>query len=360
MAGSILEQYRIADLLNWYNHKQLVPNPEFQRRNVWTLTAKVFLIDTILRELPIPKIYIRTKVDLVTQKSYRELVDGQQRIKAIIEFAQDKFALTDRASEFSGETYSSLSEEQKRIFLSYPIGVSQLINASDTEVLEVFARLNSYTINLNSAELRHAKFQGPFRWAVHELAKKWEILWEKYAVVSVRERLRMGDDSLMAEMFGIILNGVTDGGQPKITRLYSTYDKAFTQQKEVEEKVSSTLSYIVQNLEDAILGTPLARAPHFLMLFAAVAHALHGIPKGDLQEHPQRNPDALRDVQLAVENLTLLANVISSSGFIDSGDIMHEFEMHDFATASASTTHRIKSRALRFPYYYKALLPARL
>jgi hypothetical protein len=47
VAGSTLEQYRIADFLDWHSKKLLVLNPEFQRRAVWTTSAKILLVDTV-------------------------------------------------------------------------------------------------------------------------------------------------------------------------------------------------------------------------------------------------------------------------------------------------------------------------
>src|SRR3546814_15892 len=113
---SFLEQYRIADFLDWHKEKRLVLNPEFQRGSVWTAAAKTYLIDTILRQLPMPKVYLRTRVDLESKKSIREVVDGQQRLRAIIEFSDDKFALSKRAGEFAGTRYSTLQTElQERL-----------------------------------------------------------------------------------------------------------------------------------------------------------------------------------------------------------------------------------------------------
>jgi hypothetical protein len=90
-------------------------------------------------------------------------VDGQQRLRTIIDFAEDKFTLGVRAKEFQGLRYSSLSDELKERFLEYRISVDQLMDASDDSVLEIFARLNSYTVPVNAPELRHAKYQGDFR-----------------------------------------------------------------------------------------------------------------------------------------------------------------------------------------------------
>jgi hypothetical protein len=53
VATSNLEQYRVADILEWYEKKQLVLNPLFQRRSVWSAAAKTYLVDTLLRQLSI-------------------------------------------------------------------------------------------------------------------------------------------------------------------------------------------------------------------------------------------------------------------------------------------------------------------
>jgi len=55
--AEILEQFRITDFLDWNRQKALEINREFQRRSVWTPAARSYLIDTILRKFPIPKIY---------------------------------------------------------------------------------------------------------------------------------------------------------------------------------------------------------------------------------------------------------------------------------------------------------------
>lgn len=356
MANSILEQYRIADFLQWFKEKALVPNPFFQRGSVWVPAARVFLIDTILRRLPIPKIYMRTKIDLKTKKSIREIVDGQQRLRTIIDFSEDKILLTKRAGEFAGSKYSSLSDEHKEIFLTYAIGVEQLINASDVDVLEIFSRLNSYNVTLNAPEQRHAEFQGDFKWAVHKASNEWSVLWEEYKIVSTRERVRMLHDSFMAEMFGVVLEGVRDGGQAKIYKLYKEYDGAFPQEVEARTKIDDACNFIKANLGELLQQPPtavLCGQPHFLMLFAAVAHGMFGIPPGQMDDlMPQRSDQFFSNPDQAKENLRVIGQ-----------GLMGEIEvptLNEFFLASASSTQRIASRRIRFPIYYKALLPAPL
>lgn len=356
MANSILEQYRIADFLQWFKEKALIPNPYFQRGAVWVPAARVFFVDTILRRLPIPKIYIRTTLDLRTKKSVREIVDGQQRLRTIIDFSEDRLTLTKRAGDFAGLKYSTLSDEQKETFLTYAIGVEQLINASDADVLEIFSRLNSYNVMLNAAEQRHAEFQGDFKWAIHRAARDWDALWEKYEIVTTRERVRMLHDSFMAEMFGIVLEGVTDGGQARIYRLYRKYNDEFARERETRDKIDRVCNFITTNLDDVLLQPPgnlLCNQPHFLMLFAAAAHGLVGIPVGQITgDMPRIDPSFFADPGQTRENLRTIAQLINLE--------VDALGLADFVLASRATTQRIASRRIRFPVYCRAFLPAPL
>lgn len=347
---SILEQYRVSDFLEWYREQKLELNPDFQRGSVWTPAARGYLIDTILRQLPVPKIYLRTKIDVLTKRSVREVVDGQQRLRAILDFGNDQFVLSKRAGEFAGFKYSTLPSDLQQVFLSYPLAVDQLLNASDDDVLEVFARLNSYSVQLNSAEKRHASYQGEFKWAVREASRRWSVLWDRFHVIGVRQRVRMEDDSLMAEMFGVILDGVTDGGQTNVDKIYKEYDDKFDPQGEVPKRVDDVLSFFVETLGDFLRDSPILNGPHFLMLFSALAHAIHGIPPGDMDDDfPVRSPDTLTDLGAARNNLLQLSSIIGA------GDLPNGYE--DFWRASKASTQRIASRRVRFPYFYRALSP---
>ena len=160
----------------------------------------------------------------------------------------------------------------------------------------------------------------------------------------------MLDDSLMAELFGIILEGVMDGGQPRITGLYKKYDNKFKSDDPVIDRVNNALDFIVSNFADDLIGTPILNAPHFLMFFSAVAHSLFGIPKGAMADRmPGRNEAALSDLDDARNQLLELAVAI------DSDEPIVGYE--DFWRASRGSTQRIASRRIRFPTFYEALIP---
>lgn len=345
----MLEQYKIADFVEWDKRKTLNLRPDFQRGEVWSPVARSYLVDTILRDFPVPKIYIRSRVNVETQKTVREVVDGQQRLRAILAFANNKMRVSMRASEFHGLTYETLSEELKERFLTYPLAVDQLVNADDATVLEVFARINTYTVTLNPAERRHAKFQGEFKSAVRGMSRKWDGLMAK--VLSVRNRVRMLNDSLVAEMFGIAMEGLQDGGQAEIDKLYQRLDAPSAPEeprKKAARVVDSVLTFVHENLEEEFADTPLMKPPHFLMLFAALAHCGHGIPKGMLDDLPDSRKKFPECAPAVMDGLRRLAAAIEK-------EPEYNDDLREFWRASSKTTHRMPSRKVRFGAFLKAL-----
>lgn len=351
----MLQAYPISDLVQWMKEKTLVLNPDFQRRSIWPQPAKSYFINTLLEGLPIPNIYMRSVTDPTDMRTYREIVDGQQRLRTILDFVENRIRLGPNASAFAGMKYEDLDESEKKCLLAYQIGVVQLFGATDDKVLDIFNRLNAYGLSLNSQELRHGKFQGGkyrgmFRGAVIEASNRWGVLWDRHKVVSVSARVRMADDELMAQMLGVVLEGVQDGGQRTINRLYNKYDEDLS--VDSISNLDKTLEYIVGNLEE-VLRPRLSNAPHFLLLFAAVAHALFSIPKGDLGDSllPCRDGQALSDLSMAIQNLLTLTEVLD----VEESEVPSRF-VH-FKQASARTTQRLRSRAMRFVTMYEALLP---
>lgn len=343
----MLEQFRISDFLEWNVAKTLRLNPDFQRGSVWSPAARIMLIDTILRDLPVPKIFIRSKIDVLSKKTIREIVDGQQRLRAIIDFADDKITLSKRAKEYEGYKFSTLNQDLQEQFLSYPLAVDQLVNANDATVLDIFARLNSYNVKLNAAELRHAAYQGDFKTSVHEAALRYFDLWHQYEIFSSREMVRMESDSLVAEMFVTLLQGVSDGGSDKIDRAYKKYDPdGQFDRNEIEHKFNTSMHYIFTEIAPRLQEYVVLKPPHLLMLFAAVAHALVGIPQGALDRLPdQTQPNT--ESNIVADRLSELAALILSKE--------EPALSKEFWRASRSSTQRIASRRERFLPFYLAV-----
>ena len=110
--------FGIGDFVEWDKNNQLVLNPAFQRRSVWSDKAKSYLMDTILRGKPIPKFFIRQTINVSTKSSIREVVDGQQRLRTILSFIKDGFVVSrTQNSEFGGKRFSRLLKNASILLL---------------------------------------------------------------------------------------------------------------------------------------------------------------------------------------------------------------------------------------------------
>ena len=114
---------QISDIVQWNEKGELELSPKYQRNNVWNEKAKTYLIDTIIRGLPIPPIFLRQRIDITTKSVSREIIDGQQRIRAILEYVVDeKYAIKKSYNkEYGGKKYSDLDEDAQEAILEYEI-----------------------------------------------------------------------------------------------------------------------------------------------------------------------------------------------------------------------------------------------
>lgn len=347
MQGSTPQVYTIADFLKWHDDKELVLNPKFQRGSVWSPQARTYLIDSILRGYPIPKILLRTEVDRDTRRTKRDVVDGQQRLKTIIDFSSDKLVLGTKAREFRGLKYSQLENELKDRFLSYKLTCEQLLNAGDDDVLEVFVRINSYAVPVSEAELRNARFVSEFASLVRETVEEHRDLWQ-LGVVSDRDRVRMVDQSLIAETYSILASGIRDGAEADITKFYESMNK---QGASIPDKniVDSALTFTVNLLQD-FKSEPIVARPHFLIIYAAVLYGWGKLPDGrldfDFKDAPTRVQIENADADAVRQSFATLNSALTNDDQLDGFESLR---------AARSTSQRMKSRQVRFEYFTRAL-----
>jgi hypothetical protein len=129
--------------------------PEYQRGEVWSLPKRQLLIDSILRQFDIPKIYLR-KLTGNALHDY-QIVDGQQRLTSIWWFLNDEFALAESDDDpaWSGKRCSQLSKPLRRRLDQFKLVTAIIENASQDHVRELFARLQKGE-RLTPAELRNS------------------------------------------------------------------------------------------------------------------------------------------------------------------------------------------------------------
>jgi uncharacterized protein with ParB-like and HNH nuclease domain len=76
----------IQSLYRSYRDGSLIVNRQYQRKLVWTVAEKQKLIDSILKDYPLPLFLLADKGLDGTEASKLEVIDGMQRLNAIFSF----------------------------------------------------------------------------------------------------------------------------------------------------------------------------------------------------------------------------------------------------------------------------------
>ncbi|MCM1161345.1 MAG: DUF262 domain-containing protein [Roseburia sp.] len=197
----------ISDIRDWNSNNRLELRPDFQRNEVWSRAAQIMLIDTIIQGIPIPKVYIKSVMN--DGKTYRIVIDGQQRLTAILKFVQNEFPLKKPyAGEYQNKKFNELPDDVQNEILRYKIDIDEIFNPTDEEIRDLYSRVNKYTVQLNKQELRRADFPGDFISLAEELAEN--KFFEQAKIFSVKQRRRMLDVEYVEELLTILLKGIQD------------------------------------------------------------------------------------------------------------------------------------------------------
>jgi hypothetical protein len=134
--------------------------PDFQRGEVWSEAKRQKLIDTILRGWQVPPIHLVS----LHGTSELEVLDGQQRLAAIRDFAANQLRIDGKTKPLDkdilaldGRRFASLPPPLQRRFNQYPIRVFTITEYEPDEPYELFYRLNQPT-TLTASEQRNAFF----------------------------------------------------------------------------------------------------------------------------------------------------------------------------------------------------------
>ena len=176
----------VKDLVELSQEGFLAPNPEYQRGEVWKLPQQKKLLDSLMRGYELPIIYlhdIKRTVAGKTQERY-EIIDGQQRIKALRLFVEGGFPLynvEDSAAKFpaflqgyecpwGGKDFDGLPGDLRSKVLDTKLRVALIKTEDKNEVRDLFVRLQS-GLPLNAQEKRDS-YPGDFTDFVLKLGGK--------------------------------------------------------------------------------------------------------------------------------------------------------------------------------------------
>lgn len=193
--------------LNKYNFE-----PEYQRKgNVWSDEKKSFLIDSILKNYPMPPIFLHQQIDSESGATIYNIIDGKQRLSSILQFINNELELPSDYdvgafgdARLNSKKFSDLKDELqdfKMQFWKYVLTV-EYIEAEDLDIINnVFDRLNRNGEPLEAQELRNAKYaKSKLLELINSLISN--INWEDLGKVKIN---RMQDAEFVSELVFLLL-----------------------------------------------------------------------------------------------------------------------------------------------------------
>jgi hypothetical protein len=263
--------YAISDIRDWSKENRFELQPDFQRKEVWSKPAQIALIDTILRDIPIPKIYIKSILHDDDEKTYRIVVDGQQRLNAILLFLNNKLKLRMPHAEeqYHGMFYKDLPYNIRRQFLAYQLDFNDLTNPTDEEVRDLYARVNKYTVQLNKQELRRADFPGDFLNLAEELSDL--EFFNDCKFFSAGQKRRMLDIEYIEELLCVLLDGEQDK-KDSLDDFCEKYTRFEQEADVIREEFAGVLNDILAIFGDGIClsKTRFKQRADFYSLFSCI------------------------------------------------------------------------------------------
>ena len=318
----------VQEILSLHKQEDLNINPWYQRRSVWTNTQKAYLINTIFENKPVPSLYIRFSLDLVKEKTIREVVDGQQRVRSIVDYVANAFPAR-HPHHNAPVKYEQLKDAQKEAFLLTSMSVGYLLAATDSDVIEMFGRLNSVSKTLNLQEKRNALFSGDFKqFCLKESSSRLQ-LWRHLNIFSANEIARMGEIQFLSEIVINMMLGLQDYNAKQIDDSYRKYDEVFPEEKTIKSRMEKVFDRIASLESSAIRDTIFSRSPLFFSFFLILDSASSGLTISKIE-------DALHTIDEIFHSDTPVSERPAKDA--------------DFAFACSSNPHRIRSRKVRDAY----------
>ncbi|QUY50225.1 DUF262 domain-containing protein [Serratia plymuthica] len=313
----------VQDLINIRKSDELDLAPWYQRRSVWTTAQKSYLINTMFEQKPIPAIYIRHSLDLINSKSIKEVVDGQQRCRSIISYANNEFPA--KHPKYKKKIrINELTQDDRQKFLLTSLPVGYLLGASDSDVIDIFGRINSISKSLNSQEKRNAAYSGEMKQFCLTQSSSRINFWRDYSIFSSTDISRMNEVQFTSDLIYNIINGLSDFSNTYLDKMYREYDDEFNDETKITERLNATFDKLSEIEPRKFSDTIFNRQPLFFSLFLIID-------------------------EMKIKSKNKISEVIDE---IDSRFNSDNKSQNDilFQNACSSTTQRIAQRRIRADY----------
>lgn len=244
----------------WWDQGRLIVNDEYQRNPVWSRPQEQLLIDTILNDWDVPKIYLFERPDGV-----KEVVDGQQRLLAIFRFMNGEFALPQdqspvRGHAIAGSRFADLPDELQAALGVYALTVVTLQEYAQDDVEDFFVRLQE-GVSLKPAEKRRA-LAGQMPDVVAQLG-----LHPVFPLCARFHNRNYGYEDAVAKVLHMLLAGEITGFSAAAIRRTYTENINITPQNSSVTRLRQAYDYLHTGFQEGFQATGVPpRLPKFAMI----------------------------------------------------------------------------------------------
>jgi len=249
------ETKTIADLVHLYENDMLDLSPAFQRKSVWVLKDRQKLIDTVIRNYPLPAIFLYRNED-GGDLSY-SVIDGKQRLETLLGFlghlrgqsfaVRVEVAGMEGLQNVSAKTLKNNNAHRERLrphFMGYRIPVIEVAGPL-SDIIEVFVRINSTGKPLTPQERRKAKYSGSgLLVEATRLASKLQRFWYELGVISSQQVARMKHVEFAAELIVTMEAGDVINKKAAVDKVMATSSMTAVQLKKASAKVISANNHV--------------------------------------------------------------------------------------------------------------------
>jgi hypothetical protein len=221
------ESRTVTDIVNLFRDRLLNLEPGFQRQSVWSERDRAKLIDSILRNYPLPAVFFYRREE--QGQILYDVIDGKQRIESILMFMglmRGRYGLKTQLrgqEEVEWVDWKRLCKRKLQpLITGYKIPVIE-VDGDMGDMIDLFVRINSTGKALTPQEKRRAKYyNSPFLKEADRLARKFEPYFSKSRILSAGQISRMKHVELVCELMLSIHQGDVINKKAALDRVMKT------------------------------------------------------------------------------------------------------------------------------------------
>lgn len=226
--------WTIATLWEFYTLNKINLSPKYQRNScVWSDEKQSFLIDSIIKNFPMPPVFLHEFIEQETGKTKYDVIDGKQRLTSIIRFINGEIGVPEDCSEdgycspvVDGTTFKEWSRSEyvdiKKNFWQYSLGVVFIdVDEQEETINDVFDRLNRNGEPLTAQEFRKAQYVST---NVYRTLETLPSITPMNTLLYRLDSNRFEDIEFCSELFFSVIEGkAIDSNKKSLDILYKKY-----------------------------------------------------------------------------------------------------------------------------------------